>query len=55
MQARKALSGKPRLLFALLAAGNVLGHAGTDLILPAVPILPGVAIGLLIDSFAAQG
>ena len=51
MQARKALSGKPRLLFALLAAGNVLG----DLILPAVAMLPGVAIGLLIDSFAAQG
>ncbi|MBW9055547.1 MFS transporter [Rhizobium mesosinicum] len=32
---------KPSLLFVLIASGTVLGIAGTDLVLPAVPSLPG--------------
>ena len=32
---------KTPLLFVLIASGTVLGIAGTDLVLPAVPSLPG--------------
>src|SRR3954463_7284194 len=32
---------KPSVLFILIAGGTVLGIAGTDLVLPAIPSLPG--------------
>lgn len=31
---------RPLLVFSLLACGTALGLAGTDLVLPAVPVLP---------------
>jgi DHA1 family bicyclomycin/chloramphenicol resistance-like MFS transporter len=37
----------PRLAFALIVAGTVLGLAGTNLVLPAVPSLPAALGGTL--------
>ena len=36
-----------QLLFALIVAGTILGLAGTDLVLPAVPTLPDYITGTL--------
>jgi MFS transporter, DHA1 family, multidrug resistance protein len=39
---QSAAGGHPALAFALIVAGTVLGLAGTNLVLPAVPSLPAV-------------
>ena len=51
----------PKLAFGLLVLGTVLGLAGTDLILPAVPALPETLGGtqavaqLVLAAFVAGG
>ncbi len=35
------LTARPVRVFLLLACGTALGLAGTDLVLPAIPVLPG--------------
>ena len=45
MDDRKQAAGNPALAFAFLITGTILGLAGTDLVLPAVPSLPGLLGG----------
>ena len=40
----------PRLLFTLIVAGTVIGLAGTDLVLPAIPGLPDALPGTLAEA-----
>lgn len=48
MHAQPQIAGRSRTLaFALIVAGTVLGLAGTNLVLPALPSLPGVLGGTL--------
>src|SRR4051794_32434649 len=48
MQAKQpTASASPAFAFALIVSGTVLGLAGTNLVLPAVPSLPGVLGGTL--------
>lgn len=55
------VNASPALMFLLISFGTILGIAGTDLILPAIPAMPAALGGtaalaqMVLAAYAAQG